>query len=411
MSVDRRTLRRRRLLEALVLALVGVFVFKHFVADVYRVDSGSMRPTLFGGRAAPGRPALDERVLVRFGQPELERFEPVVVQLDGAEPAVVKRIAGLPGERVSIQGGDLLIGGERLGPDDPRPTPVVVFDDERFDVAEVFTLRQAPDGPWSREADTWHLDAREIGRGSDAGMMLMQRLRDGHVDHDGQLVPGRLQANDAVLELELRLDELSRGAPARVRLHLLEEGDTFQAVFAQDAEGRLHARLTRRNATTLAREDERFDVLAAAPVDLQAGRWHRLRFANVDNHLALHVDGMRVLSTSYEKNEPHPARTDVGSKSIGPRVGFGGEACRLSARSIMVARDLVYGPAGEFGIGTAISLGPDEVFVLGDNSGDSNDSRQFGPVEIKRLVGRPVAVVWPLARMRSVEGAVAPGDE
>jgi signal peptidase I len=35
------------------------------------------------------------------------------------------------------------------------------------------------------------------------------------------------------------------------------------------------------------------------------------------------------------------------------------------------------------------------VYVLGDNRGESEDSRFFGPVDDERLIGRAVAGLWP----------------
>lgn len=42
----------------------------------------------------------------------------------------------------------------------------------------------------------------------------------------------------------------------------------------------------------------------------------------------------------------------------------------------------------------------DAVFLLGDDSKDSWDSRYFGGVPVRRLQGRALAVVWPPARWR-----------
>ena len=66
--MNRGRLRRnwiRTLWTLAVLALLLVFLMT-YVGQVYRVDSGSMRPTIFGGRAQPDGERQDEWVLVRF---------------------------------------------------------------------------------------------------------------------------------------------------------------------------------------------------------------------------------------------------------------------------------------------------------------------------------------------------------
>jgi signal peptidase I len=41
-------------------------------------------------------------------------------------------------------------------------------------------------------------------------------------------------------------------------------------------------------------------------------------------------------------------------------------------------------------------VGPDECFVLGDNRGDSHDSRRFSGVPLRNLKGKVVVRWWPL---------------
>jgi signal peptidase I len=38
----------------------------------------------------------------------------------------------------------------------------------------------------------------------------------------------------------------------------------------------------------------------------------------------------------------------------------------------------------------------DKVFVMGDNRGGSQDSRQLGPISYDDLVGRAFVVFWPI---------------
>lgn len=46
----------------------------------------------------------------------------------------------------------------------------------------------------------------------------------------------------------------------------------------------------------------------------------------------------------------------------------------------------------------AVTLGPDEYFVLGDNRGHSHDSRFFGPIGKDSVVGRVLIRAWPVSR-------------
>ena len=45
---------------------------------------------------------------------------------------------------------------------------------------------------------------------------------------------------------------------------------------------------------------------------------------------------------------------------------------------------------------TDTKLGPNQYFVLGDNRGDSSDSRAWGPVPRRDIIGKAWFVYWPL---------------
>ncbi len=104
----------RRTIEAVVTigVTVAVTVFiGAFLARPYLIPTSSMAPAL-----EPGDRILSESVTYRFGSPargHVVTFRPP----DGAATDVatlVKRVIGLPGERIELRGGVLLVDGTRV---------------------------------------------------------------------------------------------------------------------------------------------------------------------------------------------------------------------------------------------------------------------------------------------------------
>lgn len=52
-----------------------------------------------------------------------------------------------------------------------------------------------------------------------------------------------------------------------------------------------------------------------------------------------------------------------------------------------------------FGLDEPVTVGDDEVFVMGDNRENSSDSRVFGPISQDTVIGRAFSVMWPPTRI------------
>ncbi len=56
----------------------------------------------------------------------------------------------------------------------------------------------------------------------------------------------------------------------------------------------------------------------------------------------------------------------------------------------------------QFNMPGPVKIPPGEYYVMGDNRTDSEDSRFFGPISKSLIVGRAVAVVWPVSRIKGL---------
>lgn len=59
---------------------------------------------------------------------------------------------------------------------------------------------------------------------------------------------------------------------------------------------------------------------------------------------------------------------------------------------------------GDYGQnGVTITVPKDSFFVLGDNSANSRDSRYWGFVPKKNIIGKAICIYWPIYRIRAIK--------
>ncbi len=93
-------------------------------------------------------------------------------------------------------------------------------------------------------------------------------------------------------------------------------------------------------------------------------------------------------------------------------VGFPGEAVEIKNGTIYIndkpllelvfSQRYYYNRGDLAGEGQKIIIPKDSYFVLGDNSASSKDSRYWGFVPRKNIIGQALLIYWPLQRIRMV---------
>ncbi|MCC6671241.1 MAG: hypothetical protein IT458_09275 [Planctomycetes bacterium] len=406
--------------RVLPLAVVGLTVFhliRSHLLERYLVPSGSMEPTLFGDPETGDLVLVDKTAWWRC---EPQALDLVVVRnpAEGRQGHLVKRMVWKNHGYVAIRDGDLYTGSaahalRRLQKDPVAdrslrvswfrwPAPGHEALERVFRVGESGATIEGgalvlPPGAASLEALTREMEP----------MRRRARLR--QVPPDPYL-PGHLATRGAVdtsfldqegrrrfvarafdRDIGLAFECVPQAGCAGLSLVLEHQGIAYG--FAYDASGtvlRLEAGATLGAAMRLP--------------PLRPGAAVRIAFGHLDGRLFVTV-GDRHDAKILVDSEVPPRHEGEGPRPPFENllhVGAAGGAVTL--RSIEVFHDLYYkSDAGPYGRGTApYEVGDGEMFLLGDNTFDSTDSRMraHGQFPLRDLVGRPLAVIAPLRRAR-----------
>lgn len=380
-----------------VTGLLALFALVRFsIGWVFPVASSSMWPTL--------KP--HEWVFLRWDRSLPERFDLVAFRSEGGD-AVVKRVWGLPGEKVLIEpSGDVRIDSE-LVRSDARPRQVRVFDSSVHSIEEHWLHGGTLYDPWQRvdvdngsEAEVWEVDSRSVPERYEASLLRHHKgVHDDRLAADGTVEYGTVTVHD----LTLGADVFVVDGGGRLRFELQEQGDRMEfSLPLPTATGPAEGVVQRRRGETNGPQ-------AKQTFEVPVGRWFRVTFANIDDELTATVDDQPPLRCGYAQNTPHPrdmngdGRIDSEAVSIGERAFLGADKARVRFRAITLDRDIHVPAVGVYGVGRELKLNYEELYVLGDDPTRSRDSRAMGPIRLDRLIGRPTHVVWPPSAWRRIQ--------
>ncbi len=135
------------------------------------------------------------------------------------------------------------------------------------------------------------------------------------------------------------------------------------------------------------------------------------------------LEGDRILVNKFIYRFKSPERGDIvvfrypedKTKDFVKRlIAKSGETVEIKEGGIYINGNLVQEPhtirevyyynRGDYGaLDQKIKVPPDDYYVLGDNSSSSRDSRYWGFVPKKNLLGKALCIYWPLTRLKAVK--------
>jgi signal peptidase I len=355
-----------------------------------------------------------DKLVYRLRPPR--RWEVAVFRcpVDDQKP-YVKRVVGLPGEAVRLFDGDVYADGvlQRKTLPQVRETriPVFLMDHPprpdgwaiRWEVGPVVDSPKLPPTakrPLPKVVDVVQ-DTRLVLDATAGPVGLTYRHRDPDASRD-DVVRDRIVYNGAMrrewvpvhdFQLECEVEVVSATA-GRFAIRLGDGADTVKADLP------IHHDPHRAAAGSVEHEGGRGEPLPA--VSLAPGQRHHLEFAFVDRRVTLAVDGREVLPPlDLPAVKPGVGATDPAGKRRGldRPLQLGVSGAHVVLHHLTLHRDIHYrSEEGKFGTREQYRLPADEYFLLGDNTANSQDSREWEKpgVPERHFLGKPFLVHQPL---------------
>ena len=311
----------------------------------------------------------------------VDRWDLVAFQqsknLDGNNEMIIKRVVGLPGEQIEIKNGNVVVNGQAV------VKPDAIFDATKI---SVFNSMHQPKTMsikrWNSvfEHSGWVNVNREWQFHNNAERKQTDWLIYNHIRgyrHAG-LREKRFPIEDSYaynqnLARQLRpISELSFHVAAQFSLasELVMQIQMPRCIGTATI-SKTKALLEIKNSDGTVTKTKSGKSRLEMPVS-------QIKLSSIDGVLSLAIDSNNVAKIELPTSVNGPVEIRIGAK-----------AGDLSVKHIQIFRDIYYlnSSTRQTQPFSKINLQDDEYFLLGDNIPISNDSRSFGPIKGKQILG------------------------
>lgn len=360
------------------------------LADATCPNCGQRRINLNNSPEIPGDRLLVDKNVFQLRKPR--RWEVCVFRcpVDDSKP-YVKRVVGLPGEAVQLLHGDVYANGElqRKTLKQCRECWVLAFDQShapavgwgsRWQIETLGSNKPAVDAGANVLANdmiVMNAETEALGltyRNWNLDTQMEDSFTDWLAYNGTAWSRGRQDIHDFAMCFDLEVTKGTGSFACRLFDGLDSVSVEFpiggKATFGRDGGDRITTEFT-----------------------VQAGQFYRVEFSFFDRRMCLAIDG-RVIPPALDL----AAESLDNRKAVSRPVQFGAVQANVTIRNFKLYRDVHLRNDATYGTHKAYKLAPDQYFVLGDNSNNSKDSREWAipGVPEKDFLGKPFLIHQPL---------------
>lgn len=343
--------------KSLVLALILVSMVRFFLLEPFKIPTPSMEPTLIGD------PLCGDFVLVNKSCYHLykpKRWDVVVFHHPlNTKINFIKRLIGLPGERLQIKNGNIYINGILVR----KPNSI-----QEALKQPVFVNQKIQDS-WKFQSGDWKEQDGKLFLSDSGWMVYKEKITDTYKPAQESFFTKR-----------------KRSLPETGGLHIVGEIELSFFLQSMKEEGQFLAQIRYgqyRFVLSLKTKDK-CELLCYTGESIEPQeKWHhdfvlhpsqkyRIKISNFDEWLKVVIDGSTLFAIDYSTNLENTASNIYESS-----VKIGGEQGYFILENISLWRDTYYISRSLFAKEADWLIPKGKYFVLGDNSSQSSDSRDW----------------------------------